>query len=212
MEFHIPTMFVMLVAGCITLAVSALAASERHAGDGLREWGLALCIHEHCRGSAKPVEKPFLSVNTRRSQQGVYCQQGKAHICRVIAQKTREPLRSCRQADVRGKHHVSRAKKHGEQGRPNHKGIAHEFFVHKIPVVRVLQGPALCRGTVQATRAASNIRRRGRRLYGQVIFFWVRRGRRSKIITFQHVIAQVRAKNSTLPFIANSRAATDQGQ
>ena len=45
MEFHIPTMFVMLVAGCITLAVSALAASERHAGDGLREWGLALCIH-----------------------------------------------------------------------------------------------------------------------------------------------------------------------
>ena len=45
MEFHIPTMFVMLVAGCITLAASALAASERHAGDGLREWGLALCIH-----------------------------------------------------------------------------------------------------------------------------------------------------------------------
>ena len=38
-------MFVMLVAGCITLAASALAASERHAGDGLREWGLALCIH-----------------------------------------------------------------------------------------------------------------------------------------------------------------------
>ena len=35
----------MLVAGCITLAVSALAASERHACDGLREWGLALCVH-----------------------------------------------------------------------------------------------------------------------------------------------------------------------
>lgn len=45
MELHIPTIFVMLVAGCITLAVSTLAASERHAGDGLREWGLALCIH-----------------------------------------------------------------------------------------------------------------------------------------------------------------------
>ena len=45
MELHIPTIFVMLVAGCITFAVSALAASERHAGDGLREWGLALCIH-----------------------------------------------------------------------------------------------------------------------------------------------------------------------
>ena len=45
MELHIPTIFVMLVAGCITLAVSALAASERHACDGLREWGLALCVH-----------------------------------------------------------------------------------------------------------------------------------------------------------------------
>ena len=45
MELHIPTIFVMLIAGCITLAVSALAASERHAGDGLREWGLALCVH-----------------------------------------------------------------------------------------------------------------------------------------------------------------------
>lgn len=45
MELHIPTIFLMLVAGCLTLAVSALAASERNAGDGLREWGLALCIH-----------------------------------------------------------------------------------------------------------------------------------------------------------------------
>lgn len=45
MELHIPTIFVMLIAGCITLAVSALAASEKHAGDGLREWGLALCVH-----------------------------------------------------------------------------------------------------------------------------------------------------------------------
>ena len=35
----------MLIAGCITLAVSALAASEKNAGDGLREWGLALCVH-----------------------------------------------------------------------------------------------------------------------------------------------------------------------
>lgn len=35
----------MLIAGCITLAVSALAASEKQAGDGLREWGLALCVH-----------------------------------------------------------------------------------------------------------------------------------------------------------------------
>ena len=45
MELHIPTIFVMLIAGCITLAVSALAASEKNAGDGLREWGLALCVH-----------------------------------------------------------------------------------------------------------------------------------------------------------------------
>ena len=45
MELHIPTIFVMLVAGCITLAVSALAASERRSCDGLREWGLALCVH-----------------------------------------------------------------------------------------------------------------------------------------------------------------------
>ena len=45
MELHIPTIFVMLIAGCITLAVSALAASEKHAGDGLREWGMALCVH-----------------------------------------------------------------------------------------------------------------------------------------------------------------------
>ena len=44
MELHIPTMFVMLIIGCITLAVSTLAASERHAQDGLREWGLALCV------------------------------------------------------------------------------------------------------------------------------------------------------------------------
>ena len=45
MELHVPTIFVMLIAGCITLAVSALAASEKNAGDGLREWGLALCLH-----------------------------------------------------------------------------------------------------------------------------------------------------------------------
>ena len=45
MELHIPTIFVMLIAGCITLAGSALAASEKNAGDGLREWGLALCVH-----------------------------------------------------------------------------------------------------------------------------------------------------------------------
>ena len=43
-ELHVPTIFVMLVICCITLAVSALIASERHAGDGLREWGVALCI------------------------------------------------------------------------------------------------------------------------------------------------------------------------
>lgn len=45
MELHIPTIFVMLIAGCITLALSTLAASEKHAGDGLLEWGLALCVH-----------------------------------------------------------------------------------------------------------------------------------------------------------------------
>ena len=44
MELHIPTMFAMLIIGCITLAVSILAASEQHAQDGLREWGLSLCV------------------------------------------------------------------------------------------------------------------------------------------------------------------------
>ena len=43
-ELHVPTIFVMLIICCITLAVSALIASERHAGDGLREWGVTLCI------------------------------------------------------------------------------------------------------------------------------------------------------------------------
>lgn len=44
MELHIPTIFAVLIICCITLAISALIASERHAGDGLREWGVTLCI------------------------------------------------------------------------------------------------------------------------------------------------------------------------
>lgn len=45
MDLHIPTLFVTIIVACITLAVSVLAASVRRAGDGLREWGLALCVH-----------------------------------------------------------------------------------------------------------------------------------------------------------------------
>lgn len=44
-DLHISTLFIIIIVTCITLAGSALAASARRAGDGLREWGLALCVH-----------------------------------------------------------------------------------------------------------------------------------------------------------------------
>ena len=64
MELHIPTMFMMLIAGCITLAVSALATSEKDSGDGLREWGLALCVHatSYILFALRGVIPSFLSV------------------------------------------------------------------------------------------------------------------------------------------------------
>ena len=63
-ELHIPTVFIMLIAGCITLAVSALAASEKQAGDGLREWGLALCVHatSYILFSLRDTIPDFLSI------------------------------------------------------------------------------------------------------------------------------------------------------
>lgn len=64
MELHIPTIFAMLIVGCITLAFCALAASEKKAGDGLREWGLALCIHatSYILFSLRGTIPDFLSI------------------------------------------------------------------------------------------------------------------------------------------------------
>ena len=64
MELHIPTIFVMLIAGCISLAISALATSEKDSGDGLREWGLALCVHatSYILFALRGVIPSFLSV------------------------------------------------------------------------------------------------------------------------------------------------------
>jgi diguanylate cyclase (GGDEF) domain/hemerythrin-like metal-binding domain len=63
-ELHIPTIFVMLIAGCVALAVSALATSEKDSGDGLREWGLALCVHatSYILFALREVIPSFLSV------------------------------------------------------------------------------------------------------------------------------------------------------
>ena len=45
MQLHIPTLLIMIILACVTLAVSVIVASDRKTGDGLREWGVALCAH-----------------------------------------------------------------------------------------------------------------------------------------------------------------------